>query len=76
MGKHDSDEGLGFFLGGAEGIKDGALWIVRNLKIIFLVALIPAIGFGAYYLTKYISNNKKPNTTPTYSLARKNYKWW
>lgn len=67
MGKHDSDEGMGFFLGGAEGAKDGALWLLHNLKIVFLVALIPAIGFGAYYATKYIVNKK--NSKPAYSLA-------
>lgn len=74
MGKHDSDEGLGFFLGGAEAIKEGALWLVGNFKTILLIALIPAIGFGAYYLTKYLANHKKPNTEPTYALARKYYK--
>ena len=68
MGKHDSDESMGFFLGGAEGVKDGALWLVRNLKYVFLVALIPAIGFGAYYLTKYVVNHKKP-TEPAYAIA-------
>lgn len=71
MGKHDSDEGLGFFLGGAEAVKEGALWLVSHLKFLFVVALIPAIGFGAYYLTKYLANNKKPNTTPTYAVAGK-----
>ena len=69
MGKHDSDEGLGFFLGGAEAIKEIALWLVNNLKILLIVALIPAIGFGAYYLTKHFANNKKPETTPTYAVA-------
>lgn len=74
MGKHDSDEGLGFFLGGAEAIKEGALWIAENFKVILLVALIPAIGFGAYYATKYFANHKKPSAEPTYAVARKYYK--
>ena len=69
MGKHDSDEGLGFFLGGAESIKGGALWLAKNVKVIVLVALIPAIGFGAYSLTKYFANHKKPNAEPTYAMA-------
>lgn len=70
MGKHDSDEGgLGSFLDGAEVVKEGALWLARNIKPILVVALIPAIGFGAYYLTKYLSNHKKP-TTPTYAIAK------
>lgn len=69
MGKHDSDESMGFFLGGAESIKDGSLWLLKNLKIILIIALIPAIGFGSYYLTKYLSNKKKPESTPTYALA-------
>lgn len=74
MGKHDSDEGLGFFLSGAEGVKGIALWLVKNLKIIFIIALIPAIGFGAYYVTKYFANHKNPKTEPTYAIARKHYK--
>lgn len=69
MGKHDSDEGLGFFFGGAEAVKNIVLWLFGNLKTLLLIALIPAIGFGAYYVTKYISNNKKPKTEPTYALA-------
>ncbi|MBR2290348.1 MAG: sortase [Clostridia bacterium] len=69
MGKHDSDEGLGFFLGGAEAVKGGVLWIVKNLKILLIVALIPAIGFGAYYATKYFAGRKQPETTPTYAIA-------
>lgn len=73
MGKHDSDEGLGFFLGGAEAVKGGALWVVQNIKVIIIIALIPAIGFGAYYATKYFANKKKP-TEPTYAMARKYYK--
>ena len=67
MGKHDSDESLGFFLGRTEKVKGESLWILRNFKVILMIALIPAIGFGAYYLTKYLSNNKKPKTTPTFS---------
>lgn len=69
MGKHDSDESMGFFLGGAEKVKDGSLWILRNLKRVFLIALIPAVGFGSYYLTKYIANHKAPKTEPTYVMA-------
>lgn len=69
MGKHDSDESLGFFLGGAKSVKDGSLSFLRSLKVILIVALIPAIGFGAYYLTKYLSNNKKPKTQQTYAVA-------
>lgn len=69
MGKHDSDESMGFFLGGAETVKNGSLWLIRKLKVILIIALIPAIGFGAYYLTKYLSNKKKQPTTPTYALA-------
>lgn len=70
MGKHDSDEGLGNpFLGGAEAVKNGALWLVKNIKIILIIALIPAIGFGAYYATKYFANKKKPNTEPTYAIG-------
>lgn len=69
MGKHDSDEGMGFFLGGAEAVKNGSLWLLSNLKFILIIALIPAIGFGSYYLVKYISNNKKSNTKPTYAIA-------
>lgn len=68
MGKHDSDESMGFFLGGAEKVKDGSLWLLKNLKILLMIALIPAIGFGAYYLTKFIMN-KKPNTEPTYAVV-------
>ena len=71
MGKHDSDESAGFFLGGAEAVKEGALWIFSHLKTLLIVALIPAIGFGAYYATKYFANKKKPNTTPVYSVAGK-----
>ena len=37
--------------------------------MLFIIALIPAVGFGAYYLAKYFSNNKKQNTEPTYALA-------
>ena len=69
MGKHDADEGLGFFLGGAEAVKNCALWFVKNIKVVFIVALIPIIGFGSYQLAKYIANNKKKNTEPTYALA-------
>ena len=69
MGKHDSDEGIGFFSEGIEYVKEGALWVVHNFKSIFMVALIPAIGFGAYYLTKNVANHKKP-TTPTYAIAK------
>ena len=69
MGKHDSDEGLGFFLGGAETVKNGALWFVDHIKVIFIIALIPAVGFGAYSLTRHFASNKKPNTEPAYALA-------
>lgn len=69
MGKHDSDESSGFFLGGVEATKDGILWILSHLKLLVIVALIPAVGFGAYYLTKYFAGNKKSNTTPTYAVA-------
>ena len=52
MGKHDSDESLGFFLGGAENVKDGSLWLVRNLKVILLIALIPAVRVWSILFNK------------------------
>lgn len=69
MGKHDSDEEYGFFLGGVELIKNIAIGIIKNLKSILIIALIPIIGFGAYYLTKYLSNNKNKKTEPTYAVV-------
>ena len=72
MGKHDSDEGLNFFLGGAEKVKDGSLWIVRNFKIILFIALIPLVGYGAYIGAKYYTNYKNnKNTEPIYAVATK-----
>lgn len=62
MGKHDSDEEIGSFLGGAQGVKNAALGIKNNIKIIFLILLIPVVGFGVYMGVKYFSN--KNNTTP------------
>lgn len=67
MGKHDSDEGMGFFLGGAETVKNVTLGIKKNLKIIFIIALIPLVGFGAYQGVKYFSN--KNNTTPAMAVV-------
>ncbi len=52
MGKHDSDESLGFFLGNAENVKDGAIWLLRNLKVIFLIALIPAVRIWSLLFDK------------------------
>jgi LPXTG-site transpeptidase (sortase) family protein len=72
MGKHDSDEGMGFFLGGAEAVKNGALWIKDNIKIIFAIALIPIVGFGAYYGYKYYSNYKKNNSKDTLPVVASN----
>jgi LPXTG-site transpeptidase (sortase) family protein len=64
MGKHDSDEGIGFFLGGVEAVKKGTLWLKGNIKYIFIVALIPIVGFGAYYGYKFIKKNNSKNTMP------------
>jgi len=65
MGKHDADEGMGFFLGGAELIKNIVLGIKNNIKIIGIVALIPIIGIGAYQGSKYLSNKKNSNDSQT-----------
>lgn len=72
MGKHDSDESMGFFLGGAESIKNGALWLLHNIKILAFIALIPIVGFGAYYGAKYFANKSGGNpTTQKYAVAGK-----
>ena len=59
MGKHDSDEGMGFFLGGAESVKGGMFWVKNNLKVLTAVVLIPIIGVGAYFGINAINNYKK-----------------
>lgn len=70
MGKHDSDEGLGFFLGGAETIKNIAVWIKNNINIICIIILIPLIGFAAYAGAKFLSNRKNNNNEElTYAVA-------
>ena len=60
MGKHDANyKGeSSSYLDGANAVKKEGLWIVRNFKTILAVALIPAVGFGAYYLTQYLNNKK------------------
>lgn len=65
MGKHDSDEGMSFFLGGAEGVKKGAFWIKDKLKVLAIVALIPIVGAGVYFGCKAVVNykSKKPKTS-------------
>ena len=71
MGKHDQEKSLGYFLDEAKEVKEEASWIKRNIKTIALVCIIPVMGFGAFYLTKFFMNtqNQKNNTTPAYSLA-------
>ena len=56
MGKHDSDEGMGFFLGGAENVKNGAFWLKDNLKLIGIIALIPIIGFIIFSIKTFFAN--------------------
>ena len=65
MGKHDSDEKIGFFLGGAESVKKGAFWIKDKLKVLAIIALIPIVGTGVYFGCKAVVNykSKKPKTT-------------
>ncbi len=62
MGKHDSDEEDGFFLNGANTVKDISLWFKDNIKVIGIVALIPIIGFGAYCGVKYFANKKNDDS--------------
>lgn len=73
MGKHDANYKAerSSYLDGVDNVKKEGLWIIRNFKMILIIALIPAVGFGAYYLTKYFANNKKNNnTTPVYAVAQ------
>ena len=72
MGKHDSDEGMGFFLGGAETVKNGIFWIKDNIKIIIIILLIPVIGVGAYFGAKYITNNNKNKQKDTLPVVAPN----
>ena len=71
MGKHDASYRgeSSSYLEGANAVKKEGLWIVRNFKIILAVALIPAIGFGAYYLTKYLNNKNSNSNQPAYAVA-------
>jgi LPXTG-site transpeptidase (sortase) family protein len=70
MGKHDSDESAGFFLGGVEAVKSGIFWLRDNLKIIGIIALIPIVGAGAYFGVNYYTNHKNSNneTVPVASV--------
>lgn len=58
MGKHDSDEAQGFFLGGANLVKNIVIGIKNNIKVIGIIALIPIVGVGAYFGVNYYKNNK------------------
>lgn len=49
MGKHDTDESEGFFLGGANAVKNVALGIARNIKIIGIIAIIPIVRMRSIF---------------------------
>ena len=61
MGKHDSDESSGFFLGGANAIKNVALWFKGKLKFFVIIILLPVIAYGSYVATKFIMNKNNNN---------------
>ena len=72
MGKHDADEGMGFFLGGVELLKNVVLGIRNNIKIIGIIALIPIVGFGAYYGSKHFTNKKNNNDNQVVPVVASN----